>query len=259
MATDRVQALADDNFAGSWRVMTEAADGGVVDATGPVLLLATGAPVAFLNGAFVTQPVGDPGAAVDAIVEFYRQQQVPFLVRIREGLDPAFEDAAIAAGLQRAPDLPGMVLDPIPPPTPRRDDVDIREAVDQAGLDDCVAVLSEAFGMPTEIGRRVITMRSVGGLFRAGVAYEAGRPVATAAVCTAGDVAGVYNVATVAASRGRGLGEAVTWWALDAGAAVGAQLGSLQASAMGYPIYERMGFRPTAVYHQLVGPGPGDC
>lgn len=54
---------------------------------------------------------------------------------------------------------------------------------------------------------------------------------------------GVFNIATPEAHRRRGYGRAVTAQTVAAGVAAGAHTAYLQASAMGYPVYERMGFR----------------
>ena len=75
-----------------------------------------------------------------------------------------------------------------------------------------------------------------------------GEPVATSALFMSNHVAGVYNVATLNAYRRRGFGEAMTWHAVREGAAAGCGMASLQASEMGRPIYERMGFRLVAGY-----------
>ena len=74
------------------------------------------------------------------------------------------------------------------------------------------------------------------------VGYLDDEPVATASLITAGSAAGIYNVATVAAVRGRGIGAAMTAFAVRAGADRGMQVATLQASTMGRPVYERMGF-----------------
>ena len=64
----------------------------------------------------------------------------------------------------------------------------------------------------------------------------------------AGDVLGVFNVATVPGARGRGVGRAVTLAALRDGAAAGCRMAVLQASEMGHPVYERLGFRDFGAY-----------
>ena len=50
-------------------------------------------------------------------------------------------------------------------------------------------------------------------------------------------------MATLPASRGRGLGEVCTALATNAGFERGAPVVTLQASPMGLPIYTRMGYR----------------
>ncbi len=53
---------------------------------------------------------------------------------------------------------------------------------------------------------------------------------------------GVFNIATPPAHRRLGHGRAVTARLVADGAAAGAHTAYLQASEMGYPVYERLGF-----------------
>lgn len=75
------------------------------------------------------------------------------------------------------------------------------------------------------------------------VGYEDGRPVAVARLSLAGGAAGLYAVATLADARGRGYGAAVSHAAVATGRDLGYRVATLQASDMGYRIYERLGFR----------------
>ncbi len=70
-----------------------------------------------------------------------------------------------------------------------------------------------------------------------------GEPVATASLYLGAGVAGLYNVATVEAARGRGYGTALTTAALSAARDLGYRAGILQATEMGYPVYARLGFQ----------------
>ena len=69
-----------------------------------------------------------------------------------------------------------------------------------------------------------------------------GEPVATVSLVTAGGAAGIYNVTTVEAARGRGIGAAMTVAAVRHGADRGFEVATLQASTLGRPVYERLGF-----------------
>ncbi|MCK7555493.1 GNAT family N-acetyltransferase [Chitinophaga sedimenti] len=57
------------------------------------------------------------------------------------------------------------------------------------------------------------------------------------------DVAGIYNVGVLQAFRGRGLGKALTAAACQYAREQGYTLATLNASDMGQPIYEQMGFK----------------
>jgi predicted GNAT family acetyltransferase len=76
------------------------------------------------------------------------------------------------------------------------------------------------------------------------------RPVATALSVRTGDVVGIYSVATLPEARGHGYGTALTWMTL-ADAEPGVRAAVLQASPMGRPVYERMGFRLVREFVEL--------
>jgi predicted acetyltransferase len=69
-----------------------------------------------------------------------------------------------------------------------------------------------------------------------------------------GAVAGVYNVAALPSHRRRGIGEAMTWRSVARGREAGCTVAVLEASEMGRPVYERMGFRVVAPYRTFRRP-----
>lgn len=75
------------------------------------------------------------------------------------------------------------------------------------------------------------------------VVRERGDAVGCASLIVAGGSAGIYNVGTLEPARGRGIGAWVTTAALEDGRRRGLEIGALQASKLGYRVYERLGFR----------------
>jgi GNAT superfamily N-acetyltransferase len=86
------------------------------------------------------------------------------------------------------------------------------------------------------------------------VGWVGDEPVASATSVVSGRTVAVFGVTTVPALRGRGYGAAITAWVVEAGRRCGADLAWLQASAMGEPLYARMGFRPVEDYAVWTGP-----
>jgi GNAT superfamily N-acetyltransferase len=75
------------------------------------------------------------------------------------------------------------------------------------------------------------------------IGYRNGVPVATSARYLSDGVVGIYGVATVSDARRKGIGAAMTVAALADGRAQGYRVGVLIATAMGEPVYRRIGFR----------------
>ncbi len=80
------------------------------------------------------------------------------------------------------------------------------------------------------------------------VGYMNGMPVASSALFLNNGVASMYNITTVDSHRRMGLGAAMTSHAVRRGRELGCRFSGLQSSAMGQPLYERMGFRTITAY-----------
>ena len=79
--------------------------------------------------------------------------------------------------------------------------------------------------------------------FRTYLALLDGKPVATSQLFTSAGVAGIYNVTCLPEARRQGVGTAVVMAPLLEAREMGYQVGILQASAMGYNVYRRIGFQ----------------
>ncbi|HYM16534.1 MAG TPA: GNAT family N-acetyltransferase [Dehalococcoidia bacterium] len=256
MHRDELVARADDNYYAAFRRLAAALDGGEVVESDGMLVIRTGLPVAMFNIAFVTRPLADPPGAVARASAYFDAHGLPFVVRIRAGIDDAAERAAATCGLPYRDTVPGMAMAsipeiPVPPPS-----LEIRSARDEATLDAHRAVLAESFGMPMDLVRQLLVTRSLEMLdAEFYVGYVDGEPVASSALIASDRTAGVWNVGCRPSHRKRGLGEALTWHAVRRGAEIGCTTANLQASEMGQPIYARMGFQVVAGYRTFVRDG----
>lgn len=214
------------------------------------------------NVAFRSDDGFDGASLIAGAREFFSTRGRGFSVWGRGGI-PADDDlfaAAEAAGLQAVYEMPEMVLRapveerPLPAGAELRRLSRAEEATDYWRI---AAASYASLGFPPEAfaGYRDHTplLRENVAAF---LAHLDGEPVAIAMTIVSGGVAGIYWVGTLEAARGRGLGRAVTAAATNAGFALGAELASLQASPMGRPIYEEMGYETIFDYRLLMASPP---
>ena len=239
-------AAADRNLVGSFRKLAEHVDGGVVRERDGVFAFRTGLPIALFNGCIVRRPssVDDVRDALD-----WLGPDLPYELWVREEMLDGFASLVGELGLDSQDWLtPQMVLAPtatIPDPGPG---VSTRVVVDEATYEEFIDVFA-AGGGTDEVARRVFPPSFVADPDVACMtALLDGRPVGTAVAIRTAAVAGVYAVGTLRDARRRGVGTAATWAAVAAGRALGSERIVLQSSAMGFPVYEAMGFRTVVRY-----------
>lgn len=163
------------------------------------------------------------------------------------GLPPLWRDEAMVTPLA---DLAWAE----PPP-----DVTVAPVRDSAEMATWLTLFAAGFGFDDSAGwyRRLALAA-----FQAGgpvgpylIARLGGEPVGTACLYVTDQTAGLYEVSTLPAARRRGIGAALTLATMRAGRERGCALGVLQASAMGAPVYRRLGFQSVGWFtaHMPVG------
>jgi GNAT superfamily N-acetyltransferase len=136
--------------------------------------------------------------------------------------------------------VPCMMRDAGGEPRPAPVELEIAEARDDESMRQAGTLIGDAFGVAPAVGGRMMDPALATDAFRVWVGRVEGQPVSTATASVSHGFVGVYAVATAAEARGRGYGEALSWtatlWRPDLPA-------TLQASSMGLPVYERIGYR----------------
>jgi len=218
---------------------------------GRVVACSTGRRAGFFNPVIVLEPV--PPADLAAALDWMADRGHAYSVRIRDDVeDAALRDVLVDHGLVREAWVePAMVMTPLPAPPSRPAGLEIVEAT-EATLDAFYAANTAAFDLPAaavEMVRDLTPPEIIGDPdIRLFGGYLDGAPAGCAFAIRSPGVVGVYAVGTASTARRRGVGTAMTWVAIDAGRTWGCRAATLQASAMGEPIYRAMGFETVTRY-----------
>jgi GNAT superfamily N-acetyltransferase len=197
---------------------------------------------------------------LDRAKSFFSGRAESYCVWIAAHTDTDLEEAAVAAGLSKVEGMsaPRMAIDHLPAAPPLPSGVTLREVVDESGRKAYVEVTVPAYAdsfLPEDVINA--QLGSIESLHdegvRAVVAYDGDEPVAAAMVVVSDGVAGVQFVGTVPSARRRGLAELCTQWVVQAGFDLGAHAAVLEASEMGEPVYQRMGFVELSRYRWCFG------
>lgn len=174
---------------------------------------------------------------------------------------PGTCEALLAAGAVEVGQAPVMVVDSGRFAGARPVNVEVELLPPGADLTEWVDAFAPAMDIPAEEVPAMLRAEHArndppGAMLRFAARVE-GRIVAVSALYLCEGIAGIYLVATDARYRRCGYGTAVTTAAVRAGHARGARLATLQATPMGRPLYERLGFISVGEYRILVFPGQG--
>jgi GNAT superfamily N-acetyltransferase len=251
------------NLTDSSRQLFELDPDATVEA-GPGWVFGAGSPEhpVISNAAFRNDDALDADEFVARAKSFFAKRGRGFSVWVRgdQEEDRDLLAAVEAAGLQFIYGMPEMVLRaPVEaPPLPAGAEIRKLTAVEQ--VDDYWEIAAASYaslGFPPEVfgsyGNRSSLLAENVAAF---LAYLDGEPVSIAMTILSHGVAGIYWVGSLERARGKGLGEATTAAATNAGFELGAGLASLQASPMGKPIYERMGYETLFEYRLYMSVPP---
>jgi GNAT superfamily N-acetyltransferase len=251
------------NLIDSSRQLFELDPGAMVEDEG-AWLFGAGSPShpVISNAAFRKDDDVDADEFVSRAKDFFHTRGRGFSVWIR-GEEPEDLDLAAAAseaGLQLVYEMPEMVLGSPVEELQFPDGVELRQLSEVGQADDYWKVAAASYpsiGFPPEVfGSYTNNAGLLAENIAAFIAYLDSEPVSIAMTIVSHSVAGIYWVGSLEQARGKGLGRAVTAAATNAGFKLGAEVASLQASPMGKPIYEAMGYETVFDYRLFMSPAP---
>lgn len=198
-------------------------------------------PTETLNEARITKPPSDPQRTIDEALLYFQSRSPIWRLVCRPEWQPLLIDTCEPSGLAAGPGSPEMIMTSDLGRSALRG-FDCRRVDDMRQLDAFQRTFSAANEVPdTGFWRsKALLDAAEWDLF---LAYRQDDPVATGVGFTSDAITGVWAIATVPNHRGRGLGTAITWAVVNAGRRRGARAAHLWATEMGFPIYQKMGFR----------------
>lgn len=227
------------------------AHGGEAHEEGRVTWFVTGLPHPLFNGVMAARLAPeDVDRTIDRLVAEFRTRGLPLEWSVGTSTVPRELGAHLEAkGLRHLLRVPGMALplDDLPeeaPPT----GLTMVPAEDREDLATALRIALTTFEIPVELVPALVEMESTMPAshrekMQVFLGRLRGRPVASSVLFASAGVAGVYFVGTLSGVRGRGIARAMTSAALREGRTRGYRAGVLQATAMGVPVYRRLGFR----------------
>jgi len=266
MSEPEAASVVEANFIETWWSLADAAGGALHAEAGTRWFAAGGHPI--LNVVIETSTRDLPdGAAIERIASGLERisGSCVWWVLPSASKTRLAESLAAAGFAPWGGPWPGMAVavERIRP-APAVVGLDLRRVEDGDALRDYLSVfdatLSPGAGVTDAFGRAA---RAIGFDRDAQMVHfvvrEDGVAVGCASMIEGGGAAGVYNVGTLERARGRGVGAWVSSAALEEGGRRGLRFGTLQASELGYRVYERLGFREVCQLQAWIRTTAGDA
>lgn len=218
---------------------------------GPWLLIDAGVDVPRFNLALAAAPIDDPVSAIAAAAEWFEARSADFCMTLRDSHERQVIEAAKAAGFVSVEQEPSMLFDSLPPV----DDAAVPGGlvIREATSSEDIRRFAEVDALPwPEVTQGIVRTATAFPDFTMLLGEVDGVAAATAMTVVTTGVAGIFNVLVRADLRGRGYGRAMTLAAIEVGRRAGCTAASLQSTALGLPLYERLGFRTRYSYDTLM-------
>ena len=216
--------------------------GGEAERVGPLLCINAGIGVSKFNIAVVVEPVTNPRGALRAAMEWYAIRGLNLRLDLRGTVDGPLLAASMLEGFQFWWREPLMVLHPLPlepAPVPGLEVRVVTTPEDRSLY--CEADREEYSDQDFQLAMATAVSTMDGVTMHLGLVD--GAPVARSMAVVHQGVVGIHNVYVAPSRRRQGLGAALTAAAIESGRTAGATAACLEATELGFSVYQKMGFR----------------
>jgi len=222
-----------------------------------MIIYSTGLPISTFNGILSPRLSSiDLPERTESAMTYFKNARIPMSwVLGPSSAPPELEEFLLERGLVlelvysgMAKELTTIYREPLP------SGLEIQPVQGMRSLADFIEVTAEAFEIPEstrgdwgDMLRRLWAKPNIKGF----LGILNGRPVSTSVLVLHEDVASIYMVATLKEARGKGIGSAITREPLLYAKNAGREVAVLEATEMGHPVYERLGFRKVCEFKFL--------
>jgi predicted GNAT family acetyltransferase len=230
-----------------WRDRVRHLQGHVIHEVDGIVVCLTGLDDDEQNTALIEREPSDPASAFAEAEEVFRSHGRMLGVDVERGRHPAVDAALRAMDLEMVASRPAMAVSVHDVESAQLPDgVEIVRVKEPEPLEELVEVEVGAFETDRAVAEGLLAPSQLSlPNVRLYAALADRRAVAQAVTNTQASAVGVFGVATLPEYRHRGIGTAITAFAID-DVRDQADLAWLQSTDNGRPLYQRMGFRPVA-------------
>ena len=244
---------ADNNFIHTWQQMMATSPKGEIQIMDDLVITNCGISVPFFNTVFTPTQRVVTEQDIAVAKDYFSKINKSFQLCVHEPWSEQCADLFEEQGFVLETVLPGMSF-PDTRTLPINNDVlTVIQPSTEEELSQYLSLVSEAYDLPEWLAKQILNTDFIAQKnVHLYLALADDIPVSTSMLVNTPEVAGIYWVATGKAARKKGYGELVTWHAVRAALQQGYGRVILQASAMGEPIYQRMGFETICRYQLWV-------
>ncbi len=215
---------------------------GEAERVGPLLCINAGVGVSKFNIAVVVDPVTNPRQALRDAMDWYAIRGLNLRLDLRGTVDGPLLAASMLEGFQFWWREPLMALHPLPAGFAMVPGLEVRAVTTPEDRSLYCAADQEEFSDQALQLAMVTAAASMDGVTMY-LGLVDGVPIARSMAVVHEGVVGIHNVYVAPSRRRQGLGTALTAAAIESGRAAGATAACLEATALGYSVYQKMGFR----------------
>jgi GNAT superfamily N-acetyltransferase len=227
------------------------------------LRVATGVPSPLFNPVLrINLAPEDVGDAIDEARAWYAERRLPWSWYVGPAsTPPSLARELELRGFAKVTEPPGMAADLAAlDELDGGADISVERVASRRLVDSWFSVFAPAFELSKAAAGAFRDLIVAGGLddsapMRNYIAFEGRDPVATGSLVPAAGVGGIYNIATRADRRSRGIGRAITYALMSEAAALGYSAAILWSTSAGQPVYRRLGFKERIRVPTYLGPG----